>query len=140
MKTCQDCGYENIDEAQFCRNCGSKLDQKSETPYSDVVKEPSIQSRPIDNEKIIVKNQNKSFLSRLFFKTDKYSGDLRISKAKSISIIVFIGFFIFAANITLPNGSIIVVILTALLVALIFAVPIYIIGYMLGWVIDRITH
>ena len=139
MKTCHDCGYENIDEAEFCRNCGSKLTQKTEIP-TDAVNEPTIKSRPIDNEKIIVRNKNKSIISRLFFKTDKYSGDLRISKAKSISIIVFIGFFILAANVTLVTGSLFVVIFTALIVALLFAVPTYIIGFILGWVIDKLTH
>ena len=59
MKTCHDCGYENIDEAEFCRNCGSKLTQKTEIP-TDAVNEPTIKSRPIDNEKIIVRNKNKS--------------------------------------------------------------------------------
>lgn len=128
MKFCRECGCENIDEAEFCRNCGVRLKEVTDKP------------RPIDDAKVIVKNrQINPIVAKLFYKTDKYSGDLRIAKAKSISIIVFVAFFLLGMAVgTAP--SFFVVFLVAIIFGLIFALPTYIVGYIAGVVIDKLSN
>ena len=118
LKICSECGFENIDEASFCKNCGEKLELKTEPV------------RPIDNTKIIVKEKNEGIVSKLFFKNDKHTGELRFAKTKSISIIVFVVCFLFSF----------VIYLSSVIFALIFAVPTYIIGFVVGLIVDRLTH
>ena len=141
MKYCSECGCENLDEAQFCRNCGNKLKaatneiaQKQAT--SDVNKVKHKETTP----KVVVNKNKNSIVTKLFYKTDKYTGELRIAKAKSISIVVFIVMFFFEIGINLAEYSFAVVFITGIIFGLFFAVPTYIIGYLLGLAIDKLTH
>lgn len=131
MKICNVCLCENIDEAEFCRNCGTKLSANEVKPQN---------TRPIDDAKIIVKEENNSIISKLFFKNDKYTGKLRIAKTKTISIVVFILFFLAGLIIGAPGVPFIAVAIIAVFFGLIFAVPTYIICFIIGWVMDRLTH
>ena len=72
IKHCPDCDFENVDEAVYCRNCGVKL------------KKTDVEQKPVDNNSAI--NQH-SIVSKLFFKTDKYRGNLRIGKAKASALL-----------------------------------------------------
>ena len=128
MIYCSECGFENPDEAQFCRNCGSKLKAAS----NEVVQKQTTDT--------VTVNKNKdSIITKVFYKTDKYTGELRVSKTNSISIAVFILMFLFGifsgADVSVP-----VVVVAAILFGLLFAVPTFIIGNLLGWAIDRLTH
>ena len=141
MKYCSECGCENLDEAQFCRNCGNKLKaatneiaQKQAT--SDVNKVKHKETTP----KVVVNKNKNSIVTKLFYKTDKYTGELRIAKTKSISIVVFIVMFFFEIGINLAEYSFAVVFITGIIFGLFFAVPTYIIGYLLGLAIDKLTH
>lgn len=129
MKFCRECGCENLDEARFCKNCG--LEFKSAPP---------IENKPNGDVKVVANQNRNSIISKLFYKTDKYTGELRFAKAKSISIAAFVIMFFVEVGIVWSQGSIILILLSSIIFGLIFAVPTYIIGYALGWVIDRLTH
>lgn len=129
MKFCHECGCENIDEAQFCKNCG--LEFKS-VPVSE--------KNPEKEVKVIVNQNSNSIVTKLFYKVDKYTGQLRFAKSKSISIIVFVAMFLFAVAVNLGQFPLISVFLAAIIVGLIFAVPTFLIGYAIGWAIDRSNH
>ena len=123
MKICSQCGYENADGAKFCKNCGFKV--------------PSLPE--IDNNQKVAENKNQdSIISKLFFKTHQYTGQLRFAKLKSICIIVFLVIFLYSVYINLGEFPLSTAILAAILVGLTFAVPIFIIGYALRWIIDRL--
>ena len=88
----------------------------------------------------VIVNKNKdSIITKDFYKTDKYTGELRVSKTNSISIAVFILMFLFGifsgVDVSVP-----VVVVAAIIFGLLFAVPTFIIGNLLGWAIDRLTH
>ena len=141
MKYCSECGCENPDEAQFCRNCGEKLKaaaneavQKQAAPDVSQVKQKEV------TPKVTVNKNKGSIVSKLFYKTDKYTGELRIAKAKTISIVVFVVMFLFEVSISLAQYSFIVVLIAAIVFGLIFAVPTYLIGYLLGLAVDKLTH
>ena len=141
MKYCSECGCENLDEAQFCRNCGEKLKvtanevaQKQASPDVSEVKQQEV------TPKVAVNKNKDSIISKLFYKTDKYTGELRIAKAKTISIVVFVVMFLFEVSISLAQYSFIVVFIAAIVFGLIFAGPTYLIGYLLGLAVDKFTH
>lgn len=126
MKICQNCGIENVDEAQFCRNCGANLSVSSPVSQkSEVVK---------------VSENRDSLITKIFYKEDKYDGGLRIAKAKTVSIIVFVAMFLFGISLGASTFSAFVVLIVALIFALVFAVPTFVIGWIVGMIIDRISH
>ena len=129
MRYCPDCGCENIDEAQFCRNCGLKFDVEAK---KDIVEVNNVPQKTVVNDGSIV--------SKLFYKTDKYTGELRFAKAKSISIGVFVLMFLFAMAVGAEGASFFVLLLTAIIFALVFAVPTYVIGYVIGLLVERISN
>ena len=132
MKFCPECGCENIDEAQFCRNCGLEfnveIEKKSQKPpkANNSIDASGLSSNPV--------------ISNLFLKEDKYTGELRIGKAKTISIAIFILMFLFAMTVGVEGASLFALILTAIIFGLIFAVPTFVIGYVIGIVIDRMSN
>lgn len=132
MKYCSDCGCENIDEAQFCRNCGSKLN-------ADVAKAtqntPNVKKAPQTDD--ISTNQ---IIRKLFYKTDTVTGEVRFAKAKTISIGVFFLMFLFGISVGSPGTSFAVVFIAAVLFGLVFAIPLYILGYVVGLIIERISQ
>lgn len=131
MKYCLDCGCENIDESVFCRNCGAKFN----------VEVQKTSKKPVNSNKTPPSAvANNSVVSKLFYKTDKCTGELRIAKAKSISIGVFVLMFLFAMVSGIEGASFIALFLTAIIFALMFAIPIYVVGFVLGIVIDRFSN
>ncbi len=132
MKYCPDCGCKNIDEAQFCRNCGLKFTQEVKQTSRDVANHSNA---PITSDDGI-----NSVISKVFYKTDIYTGELRFAKAKSISIIIFVATFLFAMVSGVKGASFLVVLLTAVIFALIFAIPTYVLGFIVGIIIERITN
>ena len=131
MRICSECGIENIDDAQFCRNCGVKLNQIT-SPKADV--------KPIDETKVIVSKNKNSIISKLFYKTDKYTNNLRFAKTKTISIVVFLFFFLLGIFFGSTTYSFVFVFFVAIIFGLIFAVPTFIIGSILGWSKDKLNH
>lgn len=126
MKMCSKCGYENVDEAKFCKNCGFKLQSALVSDNNQ------------NNDVNVAVNINQdSIISKLFYKTDKYTGQFRFAKLKSITIIVFVFMFLWAVSVNLGHFPLISVILAAAFIGLAFAVPTFIIGYALSWLIDR---
>lgn len=132
MKFCPDCGCENIDKAQFCRNCGSKFNHETEREVREVSQKPQeiVQSNPILENSIVKK---------LFFKKDKYTGELRFAKAKSISIIMYLLLFIYVIVSPITGGWFIHL-LVAIIFAFIFALPVFVIGFVMGVIIDKIQN
>ena len=126
MKICSQCGYENADGAKFCKNCGFKFPSLPESDNNQ------------KNAKVAVNKNPDSIISKLFYKTDKYTGQLRFAKLKSICIIVFVVIFLYSVYVNLGEFPLSTAILAAILVGLTFAVPIFIIGYVLRWIIDRL--
>ena len=117
-----------MDEAQFCKNCGWAFNSSTSVnkPGSDIK---------------VAANQNKnSVVVKLFYKTDKYTGELRFAKAKSISVAVFVVMFFVEVSIVGGQLNIVPVLIASVIFGLIFAVPTYIIGYAVGWAIDNWTH
>ena len=142
MKYCSECGCENLDEAQFCRNCGSKLKAITEEtaqkqPASDV---GEVQKQEEVTQKVTVNKNNDSIVSKLVYTTDKYTGELRIAKTNIISIVVFVGMFVFAVIAGLGEYSLAVVFISSIIFGLMFAVPTFIIGYLLRLSIGNLTH
>ena len=103
MKVCPECGYNNPKTRDFCQECGINL-------KSDIEK---------TNNKPAVKNQ-------VLYKVDKKTGDLRVSKTQSFSLISF----------SLP-------VLICVLIGLILPFPIWgfiIAGIILGSITALITY
>ena len=142
MKYCSECGCENLDEAQFCRNCGSKLKAVTDgiaqkQPASEVIEVPK-QEEVTPN--VIVNKNKDSIVSKIFYTTDKYTGELRIAKTNIISLVVFVVMFLFEINLGLGEYSFVVVFISAIVFGLVFAVPTFIIGYLLRLAIGKLTH
>lgn len=79
---------------------------------------------------------------KLFYKIDESSNQKRISKTKVITCIVFIIFFLFSITMffTHPNyrnSNIILVLFTSVIYGLMFAVPTYIVGWLIGKLLNR---
>ncbi|MBQ6100159.1 MAG: zinc-ribbon domain-containing protein [Methanobrevibacter sp.] len=125
MKNCPSCGYENIDEALFCRNCGHDLN--SQKPQKTAESKLS----HVKDESIVIK---------LFYKTDRRTNELRFAKSKSISIAVFILMFLFGIFQGSTTVSFFVVIIVAIVFGLIFAIPVYVLGFITGLLIDRFLN
>lgn len=135
---CPDCGCENIDEAQFCRNCGLKFKETNITVAQ--TEENVVEVNKSPHEVKTTDAENKSIVSKLFYKTDKTTGQLRFAKAKSISIAVFVIMFLFEISIGFQTYSFAVVLIASVIFGLMFAVPLYVIGYVIGVIIDRIQN
>ncbi len=138
MKYCHECGCENLDEAKFCRNCGLKFSEINTEIQNDDAKNEISEIKPKTDDVVVVNKNVNSILSKLFLKTDKYSGELRLAKAKSISVVVFIVMFLFLiyANAEFSFA----IIIAGIIFGLIFAVPTYVVGYVVGLIFDKITH
>ena len=137
MKYCSECGCENPEEAQFCRNCGHNLNEVAQKQVTSTITE--VKQQKVTSNVTVNENKN-SIITKLFYKTDKYTGELRIAKAKTVSIVVFVVMFFFEVGISLAQYSFIVVLIAGIVFGLIFAVPTYIIGYLLGLAVDKLTH
>ncbi|MBQ6349323.1 MAG: zinc-ribbon domain-containing protein [Methanobrevibacter sp.] len=132
MKYCGECGFENSDEAKFCMNCGKTLNEVNQEVFYK------------NGEKIIIVNKNNdSHLSNIY-KTEKNASLSKWSKSKITrtslfySMLVFVIMFLYAFYIAPPNSSFPILVAAAIVFALVFAVPVFAIGYIIGWIVERI--
>ena len=137
---CYNCGFENEYGATFCKECGVNLktdSEKNSKKHVDVLNKSfkvdrKRQSYPIPSEN--------SIKAKLMYKHDERTGQLRLAKTKCATIVVFSAFFIFSFGLSLFSQNIIVAFFIAIVFGLVFAVPTFIVGHVLGVVIDRIFH
>jgi len=88
---------------------------------------------------VIIMNEN-SIITQIFYKKDALTGDLRISKTIVISLIVFILMFLFFLifgpyyefGYILPEDIII-----SIIIALVLTLPVFIIGWIISYFIDK---
>ena len=83
-----------------------------------------------------------TLIETLFYKTDEKTNQMRISKTKVITDIVFLLFFIFSINtyLTTPgneNTSMIILFFSSILVGLVFAIPTFIVGWLISKLLNR---
>lgn len=81
-----------------------------------------------------------TLIEKLFYKTDESTNQMRISKTKTITCIVFALFFILAMTIYLTSpqsNNIFILIIAAILVGLVFAFPTFIVGWLIGKLLNR---
>lgn len=81
-----------------------------------------------------------SIITRIFYKKDALTGDLRISKTILISLIVFIllFFFFLIFGVYYEYGYILPEdIIMSIIIALVFTLPVFVIGWIIGYFIDR---
>lgn len=115
MKVCPECGTNNSETRDFCQVCGRNL-------KTDIVKS--------DNKPAIT--------NQLLYKVDKKTGNLRISKAKSFSLISFSVVFLFSLFVGLYSPILIVpFIVVGILLGLIVGLVVYVIGYVIGAIIEK---
>ena len=133
MKYCPDCGCENIDEAQFCRNCGLKFDGEAAKAQRSVSKVENTPQKAASNDINLI-------VAKLFYKTDRVTGELRLAKAKTISIGMFVFMFLFGIFNGSPGTSFGIVFFAAIIFGLVFAIPVYVLGYIVGLLIERISN
>lgn len=137
---CYNCGFENKYGATFCHECGVNLKKDSEKnskKHVDVLNKSfkvdrKRQSYPIPSEN--------SIKAKLMYKHDERTGQLRLAKTKCATIVVFSAFFIFSFGLSLFSQNIILAFIIALIFGIVFAIPTFIVGHVLGLVIDRIFH
>ncbi|SDA46351.1 hypothetical protein [Methanobrevibacter millerae] len=140
MIKCESCGFENEENASYCHRCGvniktddAKRFEKNVEVLNDefkvVKKKPSYPAPPEDSLK-----------AKLMYKRDKYTGEMRLAKTKCATLVVFFGFGIFGFLISSVTIGVFAGFIAGILFGLIFAIPVSIIGFVLGKVIDAITH
>ena len=137
---CYNCGFENEDDVTFCHECGVNLkrgSEKNSKKHVDVLNKNYKVSRKRQSYPIPSEN---SIKAKLMYKHDERTGALRIAKTKCSTIVVFSAFFLFFFGISLFSQNILVAFFIAIVFGLVFAVPTFIVGHVLGVVIDRIFH
>lgn len=132
MKFCGECGFENHDGAKFCMNCGKMLNEANQEVFYK------------NGEKIIIVNKNNDSPVYNISKTEKNAGLAKWGKSKITrislfsSILVFFIMFRYAFSIAPPNSSFPILAAAAIAFALVFAIPVFAIGYIIGWIVERI--
>ena len=114
MKVCPECGTNNSETRDFCQVCGRNL-------KTDIVKS--------DNKPAIT--------NQLLYKVDKKTGNLRISKAKSFSLISFSVVFLFSLFVGSYSSFLGPFIVVGILLGLIVGLVVYVIGYVIGAIIEK---
>ena len=89
---CDYCGFENEEDAPFCRKCGVNLKHNERKTFKKDVEvlnkdfkvEKKRQSYPAPPED--------SIKAKLMYKHDIHTGELRVAKTKCATLVVFCGF------------------------------------------------
>ena len=184
VKSCPECGKENVDANKFCEYCGSNLpivEEEKSIDLSSVIDNPretikqnidtikdkvestvteeklrkkkkkiKKQKKQIEKNQELIDRQNKNISKnktvndselhklkyKLFYWNNKELNEYVFSKTKSISILIFIIFFVWAALMA-PVRGIFSVLIGSLLVGLFFAVPAFVIGYVIHYLMNR---
>ncbi len=132
---CYNCGYENEDGVSFCHECGVNLKTFDENvdglkkDFKVVRKGQSYSANPLDSIK-----------TKLMYKYDTNNGRLRLAKTKCATLVVFCAFTGFGLILTLTTGAGIAGIFGSILFGLVFAAPVAIIGFIIGYIIDKVLH
>ena len=136
---CHDCGFENEDNASFCRQCGVNLRKNDAENFKENIN--------VLNREFKVKHKRRpypapfrdSIKAKLMYKQDRRTGRLRLAKTKCAVLVVFSSFFIFSFVISLITYTILESFFIAIIVAVIFSIPTAVIGIILRSVIDKLT-
>lgn len=137
---CNSCGFENDEGVTYCHQCGVNL---KGSDFDNFKRNVDVLNKDFKVEK---KRQpypappEDSIKAKLMYKRDPYSGKLRIAKTKCATIVVFTAFFLFSFGISLFSGNVIASLFVALAFGLVFALPVFVVGYLIGKVIDMLTH
>ena len=137
---CYNCGFENDETTSFCRECGVNLRRDDMGTFKDNVDVLNKEFNVDKRRKSHTVPSTDSIQARLLYKQDKYSGKLRLAKTKCATIVVFSGFFFFSLAISLFAGNIFLSFVISIAFGLVFAIPVAIIGTVIGYAIDKITH
>ena len=135
---CKDCGFENDENAVYCRQCGVNLKDSDSDDFKDNIGPMNRQIKISDKRGPYSTVKEDSFKMKLLYKQDRNDGRVRIGKTRCITLAVFILFFIYAFFFSIASYNVFVSFLTGLIVGLVFAVPTFVIGFIIGWIIDRI--
>lgn len=137
---CYNCGFENDDNTSYCHECGVNLkndDVKTFKKNAEILNEEFKVGRKRHPHSAPPVN---SLQTKLLYKEDKYTGELRIAKTKCATIVVFSAFFFFSLAISLFAGNILLSFVVSIAFGLVFAIPVAILGTVIGYAIDKITH
>ncbi|WP_407414604.1 hypothetical protein [Methanobrevibacter sp.] len=132
---CYNCGYENEDGVSFCHECGVNL--KTFDENVDGLKK---------DFKVVRKGQSypapsaDSIKAKLMYKYDKHNGRLRLAKTKCATLIVFCAFTGFGLILTLTTGVGVTGIFVSILFGLVFAAPVAIIGFIIGYLLEKVFN
>lgn len=137
---CYNCGCENDDARSFCRECGVTLRQNDEEKFKKNVEILNDEFKVNKKRQPYPSPSVDSIQAKILYKKDQYSGQLRLAKTKCATIVVFTAFFLFSFAILVWSGNVIIAFFAALAFGLMFALPVAVIGFVLGLVIDKITH
>ena len=94
------------------------------------------QNKNISKNKTVNNGELHKLKYKLFYWNNKETNEYVFSKTKSISVFVFVFFFIFFL-LTAKTQGIIPILIGGIIVGLIFAVPVFIIGYIIHYVMNR---
>ncbi|MBQ2832052.1 zinc ribbon domain-containing protein [Methanobrevibacter sp.] len=139
MKYCPECGCKTLDEALFCRNCGLRfkgnINPVSRPPQKNITTVK--QSPPVTPQIKTPIIKTNSIVAILFFKGNKFTGELTVAKTKVISIIIF--FVMFSVGVSMGGAgySALVLFLAAVAFGAIFALPAFAIGLFIRWLSER---
>lgn len=137
---CYNCGFENDETTSFCRECGVNLRRDDMETFKDNVEVLNEEFNVDKKRKSPTVPSTDSIQTKLLYKQDKYSGKLRLAKTKCATIVVFSGFFFFSLAISLFAGNIFLSFVISIAFGLVFAIPVAIIGTVIGYAFDKITH
>ena len=92
----------------------------------------SKQNKNISNNKTVNNDEFHKLKYKLLYWNDKETNEYKFSKTKSISIVIFVVFTVWATISPTAPG-----LLVAVLIGLFFAVPAFIIGYIIHYLMNR---
>lgn len=115
-------------------------DMNNESVIQSYTKQASVNGNDNNNQQA----EDDSFFAIFFYKRDAKTGEIRISKTKTISIVFFLFTFIFFLVALLidpmvskdPAASV-VGIMILFVFALLLTAPVFIVGYVISYVLDR---
>lgn len=140
MIKCDSCGFENEENASYCHRCGVNIKNDDAKKFKENVE-------VLNNEfKVVKKRQpypappEDSLQAKLMYKHDRHTGELRVGKTKCATLVAFFGFGIFGFLVSSITIGIFPALFVGIMFGLIFGIPVAVIGFILGRVIDAITH
>lgn len=127
----------------------NKINEKirNDTPIHNVnnnqqVTYPNTMNNNMNNSVQTTVNEDNSLFAKIFYKKDAYTNEYRISKTKTISVYLFLFLFVtsyvfYIVSYSYSIMDYIFYLFVSLLLALIFAVPVFIVGYIISYFLDK---